>query len=92
MAMPLIEHAQQQQLVTAALGMLIHSMGVYVWARGMGLPRARELHEQAVAMVQRLHEGDHFEVAYNISNLPMFCETWGNSDTPRPARAGSGHV
>ena len=33
--------------------------------------RARELHEQALAMYQRLYEGDHPHVATSLNNLAI---------------------
>jgi tetratricopeptide (TPR) repeat protein len=38
-------------------------------ARLNDLRQARELHEQALAMHQRLHEGDHRDVAHSLNNL-----------------------
>jgi Tetratricopeptide repeat/AAA ATPase domain len=58
-AYALVEHAYQQQLTTSPCAELLSGMGDYVWARGLGLTRARDLHQQALAMHQRLYEGDH---------------------------------
>ena len=38
-------------------------VGNYFWGRVRDLRRARALHEQALAMCQRLYEGDHPDVA-----------------------------
>jgi tetratricopeptide (TPR) repeat protein len=68
----LVDHAhqqQQQQLTTPALAELLHRMGVYVWTRGLGLTRARELHEQALALYRRLYGGDHPETAMTLGSL-----------------------
>ena len=42
----LVDHANHQ-LASSALPELLHRMGTYVWARGLGLTRARDLLGQA---------------------------------------------
>ena len=78
-AYALIDHAhQQQQLDTSALAELLHRMGVYVWTRGLGLTRARELHEQALAMRQRLYAGDHPDIARSLNNVGVILTDLGD--------------
>jgi tetratricopeptide (TPR) repeat protein len=74
----LVDHAHQQQLATPALAELLHRMGVYVWTRGLGLTRAQELHEQALAMRQRLYEGDHPDVARSLNNVGVILTDLGD--------------
>jgi tetratricopeptide (TPR) repeat protein len=74
----LVEHARQQQLTTAALGTLLHRMGVYVWARGMGLAHARELHEQALAMRRQVFAGDHPDLARSLTNVAIVLADLGD--------------
>ncbi len=68
-AYALMEHAHQQQLVTAAYAELLSGMGDYVWARGLGLARARDLHQQAVAVHQQLYDGDHPDLAASLTGF-----------------------
>jgi len=68
-AYALVDHAHQQQLVAPALAELLTAMSDYVWARALGMTRARQLSEQALAVHQRLHEGDHPDVAISLRDL-----------------------
>jgi tetratricopeptide (TPR) repeat protein len=74
----LVDHAHQQRLATPALAELLHRMGVYVWTRGLGPTRARELDEQALAMRQRLYEGDHPDVARSLNNVGVVLTDLGD--------------
>jgi tetratricopeptide (TPR) repeat protein len=67
----LIDHARSQQLATSALAELLHRMSIYIWARGLGLSRARDLDEQALGMRQRLYEGDHPQIAASLDSLAV---------------------
>jgi tetratricopeptide (TPR) repeat protein len=77
-AYALVEHAHQDQLATPALAELQHRMGTYVLERGMGLHKARELLEQALAMRRRLHAGDHPDIATSLNNLAVIQEQLGD--------------
>jgi hypothetical protein len=68
-AYALADHAHQQQLAAPALAELLTAMSDYVWARALGMTRARELSEQALAVYQRLHRGDHPDVANSLRDL-----------------------
>src|SRR4029450_5684278 len=80
-AQALLDHARAAQLSSPAVASLLTRIGNYVWARGLDLRlggdghkqgpgrRGRELDEQALAMDQRLYEGDHPDVAADLSNL-----------------------
>ena len=59
------------QLTSPALSELLTRTGSYLWGRGLDVRLARELHEQALAMRQRLYEGDHPDVASSLSNLAI---------------------
>jgi tetratricopeptide (TPR) repeat protein len=63
------DHARDQQLTTAAQGQLLHRMGTYVWSRGLGRERARELLDQAVQVRQRHYPGPHPDTARSLNNL-----------------------
>jgi tetratricopeptide (TPR) repeat protein len=62
------DHAGTLQLESPALALVLLRTGTYAHARGL-LPLARALHEQALAVHQRLHRGDHPHVATSLSNL-----------------------
>jgi tetratricopeptide (TPR) repeat protein len=67
-AQAVLEHARGVRLVIPALATLLERTGNYLWGRG--LPRlAKQLHEEALAMRQRLYQGDHPDVARSLRNL-----------------------
>jgi Tetratricopeptide repeat len=68
-AYALVEHAHQQQLATPAYAELLGGMGDYVWGHGLGVARARDLHQRALAVRQRLHEGDHPDLAVTLTDF-----------------------
>ena len=68
-AYALVDHAQGQRLATSAYAELLSGMGDYIWARGLGLTRARDLHKQALAVHQRLYEGDHPDLAVTLTDF-----------------------
>jgi tetratricopeptide (TPR) repeat protein len=72
-----VDHARDQRLVTASLGELLHRMGSYVWGRGLGLPRARELLDHAVRVRQQLHPGAHLDTARSLNNLANVVQDQG---------------
>jgi tetratricopeptide (TPR) repeat protein len=81
-AYALVDHAQGQRLATSAYAELLSGMGDYIWARGLGLTRARDLHQQALAVHQRLYEGDHPHIATTLTALAGDLRALGE-----PARA-----
>jgi tetratricopeptide (TPR) repeat protein len=68
-AQAVLDHAGTLQLSSLILARLLSIVGLYVWGRGLDIRLARELHEQALAMYQRLYEGDHPDVADRLSAL-----------------------
>ena len=76
-AQAVLDHARAVQLTSPALSELLSRTGSYLWGRGLDLRLARELHEQALAMRQRLYDGDHPERGRQPDH-----------PRPRPARAG----
>jgi hypothetical protein len=77
----LVAHAHQQQLATAAFAELLSGMGDYARYR-LGLTRARDLHQQALAVCQRLYQGDHPDLAASLHDL-----AWDLHELGEPARA-----
>ena len=67
----LLNHGWVDQLSRPPLGSLLTRTGNYVWARGLDERLARQMHEQALAVAQRLFEGDHPDVATGLSNLAL---------------------
>ena len=68
-AQAVLDHARAQQLATEAIAALLSSTGDYVRNRGLGVQRARELDEQALAINRRLFNGDHLHVATSLNLL-----------------------
>src|SRR6266508_4240524 len=81
-AYALVDHAQGQRLATSAYAELLSGMGDYIWARGLGLTRARDLHKQALAVHQRLYEGDHPDLTATLTDFAGDLRALGE-----PARA-----
>jgi tetratricopeptide (TPR) repeat protein len=65
----LLNHARVTQLSSPAVANLLTSTGRYLWARGLDIRLAVDVFEQALAIDQRLHEGDHSDVSRSLSNL-----------------------
>jgi tetratricopeptide (TPR) repeat protein len=68
-AQALLDHTRDVQLTSpplSPLSELLSRIGGYLWGRGLDRRLARELHEQALAMRQRLYEGDHPDVATSL--------------------------
>ena len=68
-AQALLDHAQATQLISPPVAGLLTSTGNYLWGRRLDVRLARQLHEQALAINQRLHEGDHSDVAGSMHHL-----------------------
>ena len=68
-AQAVLGRARTSQLTSAALAGLLARTGVYLRDRGLSVRLAGQLHEQALAMYQRLYEGDHPHVADSLGNL-----------------------
>jgi tetratricopeptide (TPR) repeat protein len=68
-AQALFNHAWGTQLNTEPMGRLLTSTGNYVRGRGLDFRLAVNLHEQAVALYQRLYDGDHGSIADSLTNL-----------------------
>ena len=56
-------------VTTEILARLLNNVGIYLGGRGLDLQLACELHEQALAMYQRLYEGDHPALVDSLVNL-----------------------
>jgi tetratricopeptide (TPR) repeat protein len=67
-AYAVVDRAGHTQLPTPAHAELLTRMGDYIWGRGLGLTRARDLHKQALAMRQRLYQGDHPDIATSLND------------------------
>src|SRR4029450_12610668 len=70
-AQALLDHARAAQLSSPAVASLLTRIGNYVWARSLDLRLAVDVHKQALVMRQRLHQGDHPEVALSLSSLAI---------------------
>ena len=68
-ALAVLDHARALQLSSPALSQLFNRTGRYLWGRRLDAQLARELAEEALAMRQRLYEGDHPDVADSLNNL-----------------------
>lgn len=68
-AYAVVDHARREQLAALDLATLLHLMATYVGVRGVGLSHARDLHEQALAIRQRLYQGDHPDIARSLHNF-----------------------
>jgi tetratricopeptide (TPR) repeat protein len=66
-----LDHARNVQLTSQILGELLNSTGRYLMGRGLDIWLARDLFEEALAMYQRLHDGDHHNVAMSMGNLAV---------------------
>jgi tetratricopeptide (TPR) repeat protein len=67
----LLDHVQATQVTSPAAADLLTRIANYFWGRVRDSRRAAELHEQALAMYQRLYDGDHHDVALSLSNLAV---------------------
>lgn len=54
---------------SAELGSLLTKLGTFLWARGLGLDRAAEMHRMALAVYNQLHQGDHEDIARGMYDL-----------------------
>jgi hypothetical protein len=70
-AQAVLGHAHAVQLTSPALSELLTRTGGYLWGRGLDVRLARELHEQALAMRQRLFDGDDRSVADSLNVLAL---------------------
>jgi len=68
-AQSLLNHAQAAQFTSLPLAKLLTNTSNYLMGRGLDVRLARQLHEQALAISQRLFPGDHPAVAQCLSNL-----------------------
>ena len=70
-AQAVVDHARALELTSPELSELLDHAGRYLWGRGLDVQLARQFHEQALAMRQRLFDGDHPDVAQGVEgNLP----------------------
>ena len=79
----LLDHVQATQLTSPAAATLLTKIGNYFWGRVRDLRRAGALHEQALAMCQRLYEGDHPDVAISLGNLAVDLRALGEPGRAR---------
>jgi hypothetical protein len=66
-----LDQARAVQLSNPALSQLLSRTGSYLWGRRIDVRLARELHEQALAMRQQLHDADHVSVADGLTVLAL---------------------
>jgi tetratricopeptide (TPR) repeat protein len=82
-AQAVLDHAHALQLADPPLAELLSRTGRYLRSRGLDLRLARELNEQALAMRQQLHEGDHWTVAHSLTLLANDLTTLGEPERAR---------
>jgi tetratricopeptide (TPR) repeat protein len=82
-AQAVLAHAQAVQLTEPALSELLSRTGNYMWGRRLNVRVARALHEQALAMRQRLYHGDHPDVATSLSDLANALRELGEHERAR---------
>jgi tetratricopeptide (TPR) repeat protein len=82
-AQALLDHARAVQLTSSPLAELLTRTGGCLRVHGADLWVARELHEQALAMYQRLYEGDHPDVARSLGNLAVDLRVLGEQGRAR---------
>lgn len=68
-ARAIIAHANTEQLATVALAQLLRRVGSYFRGSRLALGEARDLHRQALVIIQRRHQGDHPDVARSLLAL-----------------------
>jgi tetratricopeptide (TPR) repeat protein len=77
-AKAVIDHSRSLELVDRALFQLLDSTATYLRSRMLDVRLARDLPEQALAMCQRLYEGDHPEVVRSLMSLGLVLRALGN--------------
>ncbi len=82
-AQAVLDRARTPELINSALASLLERTGVYLRERGLSVRLARQLHEQALAMYQRLYEGDHPDVADSLGNLAFDLTELGEYERAR---------
>jgi tetratricopeptide (TPR) repeat protein len=82
-AQAVLGHAHIMDLTSPTLARFLNSVGLYLWGRGLDLRLARDLHEQALAMYQRLYEGDHPDVATCLNSLAIDLRVLGEHGRAR---------
>jgi Tetratricopeptide repeat len=82
-AQALLEHAHAAQLRSPSVAGLMARTAFYLWGRGLDLRLAMELDEQALAMRQRLYQGDHHSVATSLSHLAVDLRALGEPGRAR---------
>jgi tetratricopeptide (TPR) repeat protein len=68
-AQAVVDRARTLQLTNSAIACLLTNVGNYLHARRLNVQLARELHEQALAIRQRMYQGNHSDVAGSLGNL-----------------------
>jgi tetratricopeptide (TPR) repeat protein len=82
-AQAVLHHVRALNLTSPTIARLLTATGIYLAARRLGARRARELHEQALAMRQRLYDGDHPELARALTNLANDLHELGQHERAR---------
>ncbi|HEX6676512.1 MAG TPA: FxSxx-COOH system tetratricopeptide repeat protein [Actinomycetes bacterium] len=82
-AQAVLDRAMSLGLTSPALAGLLARTGVYLRDRGLSVRLAKQLHEQALAMRQRLYEGDHPDVADGLGNLAFDLTELGEYERAR---------
>jgi len=82
-AQAVVDHARALELTSPELSELLDHAGRYLWGRGLDVQLARQFHEQALAMRQRLFDGDHPDVAASLSNLAVTLSGFGEYERAR---------
>jgi tetratricopeptide (TPR) repeat protein len=73
----LLHHAHTVKVTSPAMANLLSRTANYLWGRKLDLRLAHELHEDALAMRQRLYNGDHPDVANSLNNVALILSTLG---------------
>ncbi|WP_206686212.1 FxSxx-COOH system tetratricopeptide repeat protein [Kribbella qitaiheensis] len=85
-AASVLSHAKDADLLSIDLASLLTRMGRYLLCSGLSYADSRNYHAQALQMRQRLHDGDHPEVARGFVHLAVALNELGE-----PAQARSLH-
>jgi tetratricopeptide (TPR) repeat protein/transcriptional regulator with XRE-family HTH domain len=76
-------HTRREDLVSEPLASLLTRVGRYFLCSGLSFADARDLHEEALRMRERLHHGDHPEVARGLVHLAVDLNELGESSRAR---------
>ena len=76
-----LDHARREGVANATVASILTRAGRYLLCSGLSFDRARELHEEALRIRQKIHAGDHPEVARCIVHLAVDLNELGDTGT-----------